>query len=97
MEILFEILAEIFVEGALDSATSKKAPLMLRIAAVSLLAIVYGAMIGLFVFFIIKAIQQGRIALAIFIAIITIGFATGFIYILYDKLKKVKVKKPNKR
>lgn len=97
MEILFEILAEIFVDGALDSATSKKAPLMLRIVAVSLLTIVYGSLIGLFVFFIIKAIQQGRIALAIFIAVITIGFAAVFIYILYDKLKKAKGKNPNKR
>lgn len=92
MEILFEILAEIFVEGALDSATSRKTPLALRIAAVSLLTIVYGALIGLFVYAVVKAILRGSIALAIFIAIITVGFAAAFIYVLYDKLKKVKSK-----
>ena len=50
MDIVFEILFEIIVEGALDASFSKKVPLWVRIIAALLLIFVYGGLVGLIIY-----------------------------------------------
>ena len=50
MGIVFEILFEIIVEGALDASLSRKVPLWVRIIAALLLIFVYGGLVGLIIY-----------------------------------------------
>ena len=50
MEIIFEILFEIIVDGSLNTVSDKKIPLPLRILAAIVLLIVYGGLVCLCLF-----------------------------------------------
>lgn len=50
MEIIFEILFEIIVDGSLNTVSDKKIPLPLRILAAIVLLIVYGGLVYLCLF-----------------------------------------------
>ena len=48
MELIFEILFELIVDGSLNADTDKKVPVIIRIIAAIILIVVYGGLIGLF-------------------------------------------------
>ena len=50
MEIIFEIIFEIIIDGSLNAVSDKKIPLILRILSAIVLLIVYGGLVGLCLF-----------------------------------------------
>ena len=74
MDIFFEILFEIIVEGSLGAVTEKKVPLLLRIAAGVFLIGVFG---GLSVFLIVLGIRDREWLLAAAGVALGVFFAFG--------------------
>lgn len=50
MEMIFEILFEIIIDGSLQAVSDKKVPLILRILSAAVLLIVYGGLVGFCLF-----------------------------------------------
>ena len=74
MELIFEILFELIVDGSLNATTDKKVPVIIRIIAAIILIVVYGGLIGLFFFW---GIHNKSIALLVIGALILVITVLG--------------------
>ena len=50
MELIFEILFDLIVEGSVEALGEKKVPLVLRIMAALFLIVVFGGLVGVLLF-----------------------------------------------
>ncbi len=50
MELIFEILFDLIVEGSVEALGEKKVPLVLRILAALFLIVVFGGLVGVLLF-----------------------------------------------
>lgn len=71
MELIFEILFELIIEGSLNAAADKKIPVILRIIAAIILIVVYGGLIGLCFFWGIHDKSIALLLTGILILVIT--------------------------
>ena len=72
MELIFEILFELIIDGSMNAATDKKIPVILRIIAAIILLVVYGGLVGLCFFFGIRNKSAALMLIGVFILTITI-------------------------
>ena len=72
MEILFEFLFELIVEGSFEILGEKKVPIVLRILAAVVVLALYVGLVGLFVYIGITYDNVIIVGLGVFIAIIGI-------------------------
>ena len=72
MEFIMEFLFELIVEGSLEASSDKKVPLPVRIIAAIVLIVVYGGMIGLFLYSGIHGRNWGMLILGVIILVITV-------------------------
>ena len=70
MDIILDIVFEIFIEGAMEASASKKVPLLLRIILFAVLMVLYGGLV--YVCLDIGIRQKSLIALVIGIFILVI-------------------------
>lgn len=76
MEIIFEIIFEIIVDGSLNAVSDKKIPLILRILSAIVLLTVYGGLVGLCLFWGIQ--NKSAILIAVGLGLL-IFFGLAFI------------------
>ncbi len=75
MEVLFEILFEIIVEGPLEASRDKKIPLWIRIIAGIILIVIYGGLVGFLIYEGIRSVNWGLLVIGIALLVF---FAFGF-------------------
>ena len=76
MELIFELIFEIIVDGSMNAVSDKKIPLILRILAAIVLLIVYGGIVGLCLFW---GIHNKSVALIIIGLGVLILFGLGLL------------------
>ncbi|MBQ8684268.1 MAG: hypothetical protein IJ518_07120 [Clostridia bacterium] len=87
MEIIFEFIFSILVEGSIEVTGEKSMPLFVRILAILILSVIYFGLFGLLLFAAIKS----KDAFFISCACIITGLITGaFILVIVKKMKKRK-------
>ena len=75
MEMLFEILFGIIVEGSLEASADKKVPLWIRIITGLILIVVYGGLVGFLLYEGIRSMNWGLLAIGIaLLAFFAFGF-----------------------
>lgn len=88
MDLLFELLFEIIIEGSLELGTCRKVPLLVRIIALILFIAFFGFIAaGLFLCG-CNALQKHQIAGGILFIAIAVGLAAGCIYMIVKKFKE---------
>lgn len=90
MELLFEIIFEIIIEGTLEIGTSKKAPLILRVLATIIFFTIYTIFILLFLFLALDCFTKSPI-----IAWLLILFDIFLIILTIYSFRKKKKEKNN--
>ncbi|SEG28062.1 hypothetical protein SAMN04487934_11361 [Eubacterium ruminantium] len=50
MDIIFEILFDLIMEGSIGAVGDKKVPLALRIIAAVIVTVIYGGLVGVFIY-----------------------------------------------
>ena len=76
MEMIFEILLDLIIDGSLQAVQDKKIPLFLRIAAAAVLLTVYGGFVGLILYW---GIHNKNVLLIILSIGLLIFFGFGFL------------------
>ena len=76
MEMIFEILLDLIIDGSLQAVQDKMIPLFLRIAAAAVLLTVYGGFVG---FILYLGIHNKNVLLIIFSIGLLIFFGFGFL------------------
>lgn len=84
MEMIFEILLDLIIDGSLQAVQDKKTPLFLRIAAAAVLLTVYGGFVG---FILYLGIHNKNVLLIIFSIGLLIFFGFGFLKAYKDRRK----------
>jgi len=72
MEIILEILFELIVEGSIGAVGDKKIPVPIRILAAVFLLLLFGAVVGAFIYIGISEGSWIAVAAGIAIALITV-------------------------
>lgn len=72
MEIILEILFELIVEGSIGAVGDKKIPVPIRISAAVFLLLLFGAVVGAFIYIGISEGSWIAVAAGIAIALITV-------------------------
>lgn len=72
MEIILEILFELIVEGSIGAVGDKKIPIPIRISAAVFLLLLFGAVVGAFIYIGISEGSWIAVAAGIAIALITV-------------------------
>ena len=73
MEIIFDILFELIVEGSMGAVGDKKVPLPLRILAAVFLIVIFGGLVGALVYIGIDENNWIVLILGVFIALAAIA------------------------
>lgn len=84
MEIIFEFLFELIIEGSIETLGGKKVPLVIRIIASVILIAVYGGITGICFYCGIRDKSPIIFLIGIFILLITIVL----FYTIYKKRKR---------
>ena len=84
MEILFEFIFEVLLEGSFELVKSKKIPLWLRVLVAIPLAVIYG---GLFFLFLSLMVDSYRSQDYLF-TILFFGIEIGYIALIVHLIKK---------
>ena len=88
MEIFFEILFDIIIEGSLELGTSRKVPLPLRILAMLILLLVYGGLIAIFALIAVRCWKDGDILIAVVVSMLDVIVAVASLYAVRKMYKK---------
>ena len=72
MDIIFEIIFDLIIDGSHDAVSDKKAPIGLRVAAAIVLLALYGALIGFCIYLTVHESSWIAAAVAVVILVITI-------------------------
>ena len=75
MEFFLEVLFDLILEGSIEIGTSRKVPLVLRILALSLLVVVYGAFVVFLAVVAITMWKEGSIVGSIVVLCIDVIFS----------------------
>lgn len=73
MEIIFDILFELIVEGSIGAVGDKKVPLALRILAAVFLTVIFGGLVGVLVYIGIDEKKWIILIIGVVIALAVIG------------------------
>lgn len=71
-EFLFEFILELIIIGPFDGATSKKAPMPVRIISAVIFFLIFGGVIGLIAYLGISALIDKRIIAGIIMLVISV-------------------------
>lgn len=88
MELIFELIFEIIVEGSLELGVSKKIPWPVRMLALAVFLLIYGALIGLFFFVAMGQMNEGNTVAAVFFISVDIFLAFGVIWAIVKKYRE---------
>lgn len=88
MELLIEILGEIFFEGIFELSQNKKVPKSIRFIILFIIGLIYGAILCFLVILSIKAVRSNDIIVAIFFGLCSVLL----ILLLIAFSKKIKQK-----
>lgn len=88
MDILFELIFEIVLEGSLELGTSKKIPMLLRVLALLILLVIYVGMIGIFAMVGLDCLESDKTFAAILIFIFDAVFAVLAVRMVWKKYKE---------
>ena len=77
MDFVFELLAEIILEGCIGIAEEKRVPIVLRILCAAVLVIVYGGLIGIFIY---VSIVNQSIAMFLITCLVAFIILSAFIH-----------------
>lgn len=67
MEFVLELIFEIIIEGTIEIGTSKKVPLPIRIIALLIFLLIYGAILGVIAMVGIGVWQDGNTSLSLMV------------------------------
>lgn len=87
MELFFELIFEIIVEGTLEIGTSRKVPLVIRILAFLVFLAIFGGITVLLFLCGIRALQEGRRAAGILFLVVALGLAIGSVYMILKRAR----------
>lgn len=85
MDFILEIIFEILIEGCFEITEQKKAPIILRFICGLIVGLIYGGLIGLFLFLSIKN-------KSILLFLVTCFIALILLYAFIHKCKEIKNK-----
>lgn len=88
MEFLLDFLFELVLEGSIEIGTSRKVPLLLRILALTLLVLVYGAFVVLLVVVAVAMWQEGATVGSILVIFIDVFFAGMIVLTVRKKFRE---------
>lgn len=88
MEFLLDFLFELVLEGSIEIGTSRKVPLALRILALTLLVLVYGAFVVLLVVVAVTMWQEGATVGSILVIFIDVFFAGMIVLAVRKKFRE---------
>jgi len=93
MEILFELLFDIILEGSFEVGTSRKVPMPLRILALLVFFGICGGILAVLFLAGYVVLQDGKTIGAIILFAIDVALLIGFIYGIKKKIKEKRQKK----
>ena len=88
MEFLLDFIFELVLEGSIEIGTSRKVPLLLRILALTLLVLVYGAFVVLLVVVAVTMWQEGATVGSILVIFIDVIFAGMIVLAVRKKFRE---------
>ena len=88
MEFLFELLAEIVIEGSIELGTSRKVPWILRILLLLLVGGVYILLLVAITSVGIDCLERGDTSAAVIILAVDVLIAAAVIYMFVKSYKK---------
>lgn len=88
MEFLLDFIFELVLEGSIEIGTSRKVPLLLRILALTLLVLVYGAFVVLLVVVAVTMWQEGATVGSILVIFIDVFFAGMIVLAVRKKFRE---------
>ena len=89
IEFFVELFLDIVLEGSMELGADKKMPKWLRIVAFMVLLIVFGGIVGLFLYIAYEALQEGDTVASIVGFCIAIGVVTFFVWGFVAKYREV--------
>lgn len=87
MDLLFELLFEIIIEGSLEIGTSRKIPLPLRILALLVIVTIFGGIAILLFLCGYNALQERKTAAGILFLVVGLGIVIGSVYMVIKKVR----------
>lgn len=92
MDDIIEFILELILEGSLELSKSRRVPMVLRVLATAVLAIILVGLVALFVAIVWACWQNGNEIVAIIAAFIGTATLTGLTYHAWKEYKEVKAK-----
>ncbi len=92
MEVIFEIIFEVILEGSAELAKNRKVPWILRLLAALILLGVFGALLALFIMMAVMGVNRGNIMQTVVGITLAVGWLAMGIYLVVVNVRTIKVK-----
>lgn len=92
IEFIVEVVLDILFEGSMELSVNKKMPKWLRRLALLVLLIVFGGIIGIFLYISYEALQEGDTVASMVGLIVAIGLGICFIWGFISKYREINQK-----